>query len=390
MNENAFIQNCYKPFLQDLQTLVNVDCGTHNKAGVDWVGDWVGERCAAWGWAVERIPQGEYGDLWKASIQGQGDGRLMILGHLDTVYPDGTAAARPIRFEGEKLLGPGVCDMKGGLLVGMYALRALQQAGFAGFEEITFFFNSEEEIGSPVSEPVYLAEVVKADAALVLEAARANGNIVSARKGSGTYRMYVTGQEAHAGVEPEKGINAVVELCQRVPALQSLNGIAPGVTVNATMIGGGTAANVIPDGAWVALDVRAVDQEGAHAVHQALTELAGRPSIIPGAQVRLEGAFRFPPMERTPAVAFLAGLALEEAAAQGIQVGESATGGASDACPISAAGVPVLDGLGPVGGLDHSPDEYILPASILPRTALLAGLIRRVFAERKALAALRK
>jgi len=140
----------------------------------------------------------------------------------------------------------------------------------------------------------------------------------------------------------------------------------------------------------VALDVRAVDHECAHAVHQALTELAGRPSIIPGAQVRLEGAFRFPPMERSPAVAFLAGLALEEAAAQGIQVGESATGGASDACPISAAGVPVLDGLGPVGGLDHSPDEYILPASILPRTMLLAGLIRRVFAERKALAALRK
>jgi glutamate carboxypeptidase len=390
MNENAFIQTCYDAFLKDLQALVSVDCGTHNKAGVDQVGGWVGERCAAWGWAVERISQREFGDLWKASIRGQGSGRLVLLGHLDTVYPEGTAAARPMRLEGQKLLGPGVCDMKGGLLVGMYALRALQQAGFANFEEITFFFNSEEEIGSPVSEPIYLAEVQKADAALVLEAARANGNIVSARKGSGTYRIFITGHAAHAGVEPEKGINAVVELCQRVSALQGLNGIAPGVTVNVTLIGGGTATNAIPDSAWLALDVRAADQTGAQAVHQALTELAGRPSSIPGARARLEGAFRFPPMERTPAVAFLAGIALQVAAEQGLQIGESSTGGASDACPISAAGVPVLDGLGPVGGLDHSPEEYILQASILPRTTLLAGLIRRIFAEREPLAELRR
>jgi glutamate carboxypeptidase len=387
--EIEFIQNSYEAFLQDLQAMVSVDCGTLNKAGVDRVGNWVGERCASWGWSVERIPQPEFGDLWKARLRGQGAGRIMLMGHLDTVYPDGTVAARPMHMEGDKLLGPGVCDMKGGLLVGMYALRALQQAGFVDFEELTFFFNSDEEVSSPVSKPAYRAEVQKADAALVLESARSNGNIVSARKGSGTYRLYVTGRSAHAGVEPEKGINAVVELAHRILALQGLNGLARGVTVNTTLIGGGTASNSIPESAWVDIDVRAVDRESARLIHQALIDAAGQPPSVPGAQVRLEGAFHFPPMERTPAVALLVELARESAAALGFQIGESATGGASDASNVAELGVPVLDGLGPVGGMDHSPGEYILPASILPRTAMLAGLIRRILASRQRLAALR-
>lgn len=387
--ENEFIQDSYESFLQDLRAMVSVDCGTSNKAGVDRVGSWVSERCATWGWKVEHIPQGEYGDLWKASLPGQGQGRIVLLGHLDTVYPDGTAAARPMHIEGDKLLGPGVSDMKGGLLIGMYALRALQQAGFVDFEELTFFFNSDEEVSSPVSKPAYLPVVQKADAALVLESARSNGNIVSARKGSGTYRLYVTGRSAHAGVEPEKGVNAVVELAHRILALQNLNALAPGVTVNATLIGGGTASNSIPESAWVDFDVRAVDRESARLVHQALFEAAGKPAKVPGAQVRLEGAFHFPPMERTPSVAFLVELAKESAASLGFQLGETATGGASDASNIAELGVPVLDGLGPVGGMDHSPEEYILPASILPRTAMLAGLIRRILASRRRLAALR-
>ncbi len=388
-NETAFISKSFEPILQDLRALVSVDCGSLNKAGVDRVGAWVGERCAGWGWTVQRIPQIEYGDLWAVHLHGQGRGRILLLGHLDTVYPDGTAAARPVRFEGEKLLGPGVCDMKGGLLVGLYALRALQQSGFSDFEQFTFFFNSEEEVSSPVSKPAYLAQAQAADAALVLEAARPNGDIVSARKGSGTYRLYVTGRSAHAGVEPEKGINAVVELSQRILALQSLNGIAAGITVNPTTVAGGTVSNSIPDSAWVDIDVRASDQDGAALAHRALLDLAGQPPSVPGAQVRLEGEFTFPPMERTPAVAFLAQLAKELAQALGFQVGEAFTGGASDASNIAALGVPVLDGLGPVGGMDHSPDEYILPASILPRTAMLAGLIRRILAARQQLAALR-
>ncbi len=390
LTETEFIQHSYESFLQDLRALVSVDCGTMNKAGVDGVGSWIGERCKAWGWGVERLPQSEYGDLWKAYLQGQGRGRIMLLGHLDTVYPDGTAAARPMHIEDGKLLGPGVSDMKGGLLVGMYALRALQQAGFSDYEELSFFFNSEEEVSSPVSKPVYLPEAKEVDAALVLEAARPNGNIVSARKGSGTFRLHVTGHSAHAGVEPEKGINAVVELAQRILALQNLDALAPGVTVNATMIDGGTASNSIPESAWADFDVRAVDRHGLQLIRQAILEAVAQPSSVPGAQVRLEGDFHFPPMERTPAVAFLAELAKQSAAALRFHLGESATGGASDASNLAEIGVPVLDGLGPIGGMDHSPQEYILPESILPRTALLAGLIRRILAARQQLADLRR
>jgi glutamate carboxypeptidase len=387
--ETEFIQNSYTDFLQDLQALVSVDSGTANKAGVDWVGNWIGGRCAAWGWEVERSAQSEYGDLWKARLPGKGGGRIMLLGHMDTVYPDGTAAARPMTFEGNKLLGPGVCDMKGGLLIGMYALRALQQAGFNDYEEITFFFSSDEEISSEVSKPAYLAAAQGIDAALVLESARPNGNIVSSRKGSGNFRLHVTGRSAHAGVEPEKGVNAVVELSHRILELQKLDGLAPGVTVNVTVIGGGTASNSIPESAWADVDVRVVDRHGAQLVRKALVDMIAQPSKVAGAQVRLEGDFYYPPLERTPAVAFLAGLARQSAAALGFQIDEAATGGASDASNLAALGVPVLDGLGPVGGMDHSAEEYILPDSIVPRTALLAGLIRRILTAREQLTAIR-
>ncbi len=387
--ETDFIQTIQEPFLTDLHALVSLDCGSEYKPGVDQAGAWVGQRCADWGWETERLPQDQYGDLWSACWRGRGRGRLLLVGHLDTVFPVGTAATRPMRWEGDQLLGPGVCDMKGGILVGLYAVRALQLAGFTDFETIRFFFNSDEEVGSRVSRPIISNEARQSDAALVLEAARANGDIVSARKAAGTYRLSVAGRAAHAGVEPEKGINAVTELARRILDLQALDGAIPGVTVNVTRIAGGSASNAIPESAWLDLDVRAIDRVGLEAVQKVMGEVAARPPVVPGARVQLEGGFGGGPMERTPAVAFLARLAMETAQSLGFTINEAATGGSSDANGIAALGVPVLDGLGPVGGLDHGPREYILPASIRPRTLLLAGLIRRILAEREQLAAMR-
>jgi glutamate carboxypeptidase len=379
----SFLNSSYANFLDDLATLVNVDCGTHNKAGVDRVGEWIGARCADWGWEVERLRQAEYGDCRIARLRGSGSGRLMLIGHLDTVYPDGTAAARPMRFEGAKILGPGVCDMKGGLLVGMYALRALQTVeGFNNFAEIIFFFNSEEEIGSPVSRAVYGPIGREMDAAIVLESARANGDIVSARKGSAEYKLMVKGKSAHAGVEPEKGANAVLELAYQIQALQQLNGIAPGVTVNPDVIGGGTKSNVIPDEAWALIDVRATDSDGAVTISRALANWPAQ-TTVPGTQVTISGRFSFAPMAKTPATAKLAQLAKEAARDLGFNINDMATGGASDANTVAGLGVPVIDGLGPVGGLDHSPDEYIEAASITPRVALAAELIRRILSEKE-------
>ena len=375
-----FLTASHAAFLSDLAALVNVDCGTHNKAGVDHVGEWIGARCAAWDWEVNRLPLPERGDCWLARLHGDGAGRLLLIGHLDTVYPDGTAALRPMRFESPKIIGPGVCDMKGGLLVGMYALRVLQITSFTDFEEITFFFNSDEEIGSPDSRPLYEPIAREMDAALVLESARANGDIVSARKGSGEFHLQVTGKAAHAGVEPEKGANAIVELAHQILALNALNGLAPGVTVNPDVIGGGTVSNVIPAEAWVTVDVRAIDPEGMEAVTRALNSLPTRLTV-PGSHAQIDGGFSYPPMASTPPVRFLAKLARDSAHELGFEIQDVATGGASDANVLASLGVPVLDGLGPVGGLDHSPDEYIEAESLVPRAAMVAGLIRRIFSE---------
>jgi glutamate carboxypeptidase len=300
------------------------------------------------------------------------------------VYPEGVAAERPLRSEGSKLIGPGVGDMKGGLLVAMYALRGLQQAGFDPFRELSIFFGSDEEIGSPTGKLFYMPLVKKADAVLVLEGARANGNIVSARKGTGVYTLRVRGRSAHAGVEPEKGANAILELAHQIIALHNLNGIAPGVTVSAGIIGGGTRTNVVPDDAQVQVDVRAVDPEGARVAHDAILRLAAQ-THSPRTQIEIEGHFEYPPMAKTPATALMAEWTKELARELGFTIEDQATGGASDANNVAAAGIPVLDGLGPIGGLDHSPDEYIDRDSIVPRTQLLAGLIEKMCMKRQEL-----
>ena len=380
-NISEFLSSARPAILADLATLVNVDCGTHNKAGVDRVGEWIAARCTDWGWEVKKLPLKDFGDCRLARLHGDGVGRLLLIGHLDTVYPDGTVASRPMRFEDDKIIGPGVCDMKGGLLVGMYALRALQLAGFRDFAEITFFFNSDEEFGSPGSRPLYQPIAREMDVALVLESARANGDIVSARKGSGDFTVRVIGKAAHAGVEPEKGANAVVELAHQIIALYELNGFAPGVTVNPGVIQGGTATNVVPEEAWVRVDVRAVDPAGAEAITHAIRNLP--IPRIPGTRAEVSGEFSYPPMARTPAVRFLAELAREAAREVGLKINDVATGGASDANVLASLGIPVLDGLGPVGGLDHSPNEYIEAESLMPRAEMLAVLIQRILSTKQ-------
>lgn len=384
----SFLESALPPLLADLATLVNVDCGTYTKAGVDFCGEWINARGRAWDWDMEYFPQREFGDCYLARLHGRGEGRILLLGHLDTVYPEGTAAARPLRTEGNRLLGPGVGDMKGGLLVGLYALRALQLAGMDRFEALQFFFCSDEELGSPLSRKAYAPYVARADACLVLEGARANGNLVSARKGVGQYQIEVRGRSAHAGVEPEKGANAVLELAHQVIALHALNGQREGVTFSAGVVGGGTRENVIPDQAFVRCDVRAADPAGAQWAHEAVHALAAH-SYVPGTRVTVRGEFEYPPMAKTPAIAFLVELAQETARELGLAVQDQATGGASDANIVAREGVPVLDGLGPIGGLDHSPDEYIEQDSIVPRAALVAGLIEKLCTRRERLLALR-
>ena len=366
-------------YLDDLRTLVDIDSGSDDKTGVDAVVDWLTARLSALGFAVERHPQPTLGDNLRATLRGHGTRRILLLGHSDTVFPKGTAVQRPMQIVGPKLLGPGVCDMKGGLLTGLYAVEALQATGFDNFGEIVFLCVSDEEIGQRGSVPLIRETARQVDVAFTLEAARANGDIVTARKTVRWCTLEAFGKAAHAGVEPEKGRNAILALARHLDALDRLNGFRPGVTVNVGVIEGGRQPNVVPDYTKAGLDLRAwrnADMTDLLAAIQAQIET---PTV---ADVRMAFAAPessgMPAMEQTPQVIALESLTQQVAAELGFPVNGAATGGASDASFVAAEGTPVLDGLGPVGGLDHGPDEYIQVVSIVPRTALLAGVIQGV------------
>lgn len=363
-------------YLDDLRTLVSIDSGSDHKADVDSVVDWLLARLTTLGFTVERHSQPVLGDNIRATLRGHGTQRILLLGHSDTVFPVGTAAQRPMQIVGPKVLGPGVCDMKGGLLTGLYAVQALQAAGFAGFGELVFLCVSDEEIGQRASVPLIRETARQVDAAFTLEAARANGDIVTARKTVRWATLEAFGKAAHAGVEPEKGRNAILALARHLDALDRLNGFRPGVTVNVGVIEGGRQPNVVPAYAKAGLDLRAWRQVDMRDLLVAIGAQVEKPTV-PDVQMILNADENsgMPAMERTPQVVALETLTQQVAAALGFTVNGAATGGASDASFVAAEGTPVLDGLGPIGGLDHGPDEYIEVASIVPRTALLAGVI---------------
>ncbi|HEX8682445.1 MAG TPA: M20 family metallopeptidase [Ardenticatenaceae bacterium] len=369
-------------YLQDLAALVNRDCGTAYKQGVDEVADWVEARMRELGTIVERREESVYGDILLARWPGQGSGRVLLSGHMDTVYPIGTAALRPMHAspdDPDHLLGPGITDMKSGLLSGIYAIAALRALGLDRWEEVALICNSEEEVGSPVSRPWLVELAGQYDAALVLEAGRANGDVVTGRKGGGHWRIIVEGKAAHAGVEPEKGANAIIQLAHHALALDAINGTIPGATVVVGTTKGGEVPNMVPPHAEMTVDTRALDPVGLEAldeaVRAALTSTEGR---VPGTRTIIEGGIDKGTMPRTEANLRLFAIARESAAAQGFTIGEQVSGGTSDGNFLATGGIPVLDGLGPVGGLDHSPDEYLRRETVVPRTAMLAGLIYRL------------
>jgi glutamate carboxypeptidase len=300
---------------------------------------------------------------------------------MDTVYPNGVAKARPARFDGDSLIGPGTADMKAGLLAGIYAVEALEAVHIRPYGEIVLLFTADEEIGSIESRDLIEETARVCDVALVLEAARASGAIVAARKGVLDYDLEIHGRSAHAGVEPEKGRNAILELAHQVIALQALNGTIPGVTVNVGVVRGGTATNVVPDAASIQVEARAIDAEGLRQVDNRIRDIAARP-VVPDTTIALSVRKGFPPMARTTVTDDLVHIAQDVARELGFEVEAVSTGGASDASLVAGVGTPVLDGLGPIGGDDHSPREWVAVSSIVPRVAMLAGLIARV-AEQK-------
>jgi glutamate carboxypeptidase len=322
-----------------------------------------------------------------ATFSGRTGGpRVLLIGHMDTVFDPGTAAERPFRIEDGVAYGPGVTDMKSGLLAGLYALKAIiDERGGLPFERLVFIANPDEEIGSPTSTPHIRAFAAESDVALVLECARANGDIVSARKGILDLRLVIHGRAAHAGVEPEKGRSAILEAARIVAELHDLNGRWPGVIVNVGVIGGGTRPNVVPELCSLEVDVRGTSREALEAAEAEIRRIAEATEVA-DTSIGYEVMARWWPMEKLARSGRLVAHAQGIARALGFEVRDAATGGASDANTTSGMGIPSLDGLGPIGGNDHSPAEYLVVDSIVPRTTMLAGLLLALAADREVLA----
>jgi glutamate carboxypeptidase len=376
-------------YLDDLRQLVDIDCGSYTPSGVDQVGHWVAGFLSGLGADVDvrADPEGRYGNTVVGTFDGAADGpRVVLIGHMDTVFDPGTAAARPFRIEGGIAHGPGVTDMKSGLLAGLYAIKAIiAEVGGLPFGRVTFIANPDEEVGSPSSRPHIEQLAADADACLVLECARANGDIVSARKGILDTRLTVHGRAAHAGVEPDKGRSAVLEAARIVRDLHALNGRWPGVTVNVGVINGGTRPNVVAERCILEVDVRSVTNDGLEAVQAAVRDVAAATEV-PDTTVEADITFGWRPMEKLSRSGRLVEHAQEVARRLGFEVHDTATGGASDANTTSGMGVPTLDGLGPIGGNDHAPSEYLEVDSIVPRTTMLAGLLLAIARDPEVLA----
>ncbi|HEY8167775.1 MAG TPA: M20 family metallopeptidase [Candidatus Limnocylindrales bacterium] len=379
------VEGALPRFLGELARLVNIDCGSYTRDGVNEVATWVAAALAELGATVDRRrdPSGRLGDTVVATFERDRSGpRLLLIGHMDTVFDPGTAAARPFRVADGIATGPGVTDMKGGLLAGLHALAALRAtaadaADWLPVGRLVFIANPDEEIGSPSSTPHIRAAALESDVALVLECARQNGDIVSARKGIVDLRLTYHGRAAHAGVEPEKGRNALLAAAHQVVALQALNGRWPGVTVNVGVVRGGTRPNVVPESAVVEVDLRSPTRADLEAAEAEVRAIAAS-SHVPDVTTTIEEMGRHWPMERLPAAEPLIAAAVAIAARLGFELHDASTGGASDANTTAGLGVPSLDGLGPVGGNDHAPGEYLEVASIVPRTTLLALLIESI------------
>jgi len=323
--------------------------------------------------SVEKITSEEFGEHVQMRAFVESDGApIVILGHTDTVHPIGAIKERPWRAEGNRIYGPGIFDMKANLALALEALRACEATGACPQSPVTVLFTCDEESGSPSGRALVEAAAKNARAVLVLEPPASGGRVKTARKGTGMFTIKVLGKASHAGLDPEKGVSAVLELARQTIRLHNLNDPATGTTVMVTVAHGGTHSNVVPDLAAAEIDVRFSSAAEAARIENAILNL--KP-FDERAQLEMSGGINRPPLERTEGVNQLYDHAKSLAAMLNFELGEASVGGASDGNFVGALGVPVLDGLGIEGDGAHAAHEHIVVDNISLRGALLAGMI---------------
>jgi glutamate carboxypeptidase len=359
--------------LEFSEALVAIESPSDDAAAVNRCGHELAARLEAIGGAVTRIPSSAAGDHLRACF-GSGARQILLLGHFDTVWPVGQLAMMPLKREGGRLHGPGVFDMKAGIGLASLATRALVERQALDDCQVVMLWTTDEEVGSTTSRALIEAEASKSDAVLVFEPSLPGGALKTSRKGVGQFEMIARGVSAHAGLDPGKGVSAVRELARQIIALDDLQDPAHGVTVTAGVIRGGTRANVVPEEARATIDARANTRADAERIERVMKALTPQ---IAGARLEVTGGFDRPPLERSAAVIKLFEIAKAVAADIGITLEEGSAGGGSDGNFTAAIGVPTLDGIGAIGDGAHALHEHVEIDALVPRAAVIAGLLSR-------------
>ena len=366
-----------KSFLELLRSIVELESPSDNKAAVDRCTDYVAEAADGRGGRVTRHRRSDAGDVLEVRFDPPKAGRragkpIMLLGHLDTVWPLGTLAQMPFNIEKGRAWGPGVLDMKAGVAMALTALDLLRAEGLP-HRPVVLLLAGDEETGSHASRAITEKVASRCESVFVLEPAQGpEGAYKTSRKGIATYRVHVSGVAAHSGVNFEQGHSAISELARQVGAIEALSDLKRGITLNIGTIQGGTRSNVIAAEAWAEVDARIVRAADFNKLDRRIKSLRVRDK---GCVLKVEGGLNRPPMERTRATMALYQRAATLAATMGFDLQEAATGGGSDGNFTSALGIPTLDGMGAVGEGAHARNESVVLKELAPRTALLAAML---------------
>ena len=358
------------------RALVTIESPSDDAAALERCGAFLTSTLSEIGATVDRIDAGGTAVAHVRARWPGGGPRVLVLGHFDTVWPIGQIARQPVEIRDGRLYGPGVYDMKAGLAMAAVAIDQLvAHVSESDRPAVTLLATADEEVGSRTSRSTIESLAKESDAVLVLEPAMANGAVKTARKGVGEFEIVTTGVSSHSGVDPAAGASAIHEIARLVTTVQSLADPARGLTINVGVIHGGTRTNVVAEHARALVDVRVTSRQDAVRVEEAIRAL--RP-VDGRVTVTITGGVERPPMERTEGVVRLFQLAREVAAEAGWALEEGMTGGGSDGNFTAALGVPTLDGLGAVGDGAHALHEHVVIKELGTRTALLAGLLRRL------------
>lgn len=376
----------HQPMVDLLRELVDIDSGSYNKPGIDAVGAAIETFLTAQGIPVERLPQAKHGDCLRAPVPwdgppggsagGNAGGNIVLMGHRDTVFPDGETARRPFTIDGDTAYGPGVADMKAGLVMNAFILAAFHKFGGSP-APLVGLFTGDEEIGSPEGRAVIEAEARRARVVFNSEPGRVSGNVVTGRKGGVFSAFRITGKAAHSGGNFQAGISAIEELARKIQAIHALTDLARGITLNVGLVSGGQSVNTVAPWAEGQIDLRYVEPADRDDIMAKIAAIIAR-SYVPGTKADLTIRGEFLPLTQTPAAKKLFELYVESAAASGFRTAGEFTGGCADSGFTAGVGTPTICAVGPVGGNAHSPEEFLHLSSLVPRAQACARAIMRL------------